>query len=384
MRRIVIITGNSFPNGDAGAVRQAAMCKAFHKIGYIPFVYGMGPSTDFKIKTFDNIEYISLRSGKTSKISKIIERITFANRAVKDINNRFERIDAVLVIDVYPWAFSKIEKIAKKKNAHLIHDSVEWYSKEEFRLGIFDFQYLCKEYTNRIGINKQWRVIAISKYLYSHFRKNKNRVVRIPVIMDSNEYIPNYNLNANKVRFIYAGSPGKKDYLYNILCGFAKLDNNSLSFIEIHIAGITEEQLNKDCAVPRAIIEKLRHSLRIHGRVSRSEAIKLVSESNYSLLFRDSSLRYAKAGFPTKVVESLMLGTPPLCNYSSDLQCYLKDGVNAIIAKDHSIESIARSIKKAISMEKTSIEKMRREARKTGELFFDYRNYLNCMKKMIE
>lgn len=81
------------------------------------------------------------------------------------------------------------------------------------------------------------------------------------------------------------------------------------------------------------------------------------------MLIRDENLRYAKAGFPTKIVESLACGTPPLCNYSSDLELYLKDRQNSIIANGHTAKDVCEAVKNALCIVKEKIgllcEKMR-------------------------
>lgn len=58
---VVVITGNSYPKGDAGAVRQHAFCKLIQQIGYNPIVIGMGKTMQFQDEEYDGIRYHSLR-----------------------------------------------------------------------------------------------------------------------------------------------------------------------------------------------------------------------------------------------------------------------------------------------------------------------------------
>lgn len=212
-------------------------------------------------------------------------------------------------------------------------DSVEWYSPEEFRYGKYDLAYQRKEYTNTKAIDKMWNVIAISRYLEKHFHNRANKVIRIPVIMDVSNIKYRINVESSKkIIFSYTGGPGKKDFLKEIINGFALLDSRELQKIELNIIGVNKEQLIDMCEVDKNAISILGSSLKIHGRVKRDIAMKYIMKSDYSLLIRDENLRYAKAGFPTKIVESLACGTPPLCNYSSDLELYLNDKKNSIIA----------------------------------------------------
>ena len=153
--------------------------------------------------------------------------------------------------------------------------------------------------------------------------------------------------------------------------------------IELHIVGATEEQLKSVCGTDASTIEQLKGILTAHGRVSHDRAIAHVRDADYTLLFRDASLRYAKAGFPTKIVESLSCGTPPVCNLSSDLGLYLKDGENAHIAADHSSENIKTALEQAINTCATSRTAMRVYARKTAEEYFDYNNYTEVLAQLL-
>ena len=100
-------------------------------------------------------------------------------------------------------------------------------------------------------------------------------------------------------------------------------------------------------------------------------------------MFRDNSLRYARAGFPTKIVESLSSGTPPICNLSSDLGLYLEDGKNAFFAAGFAPEDIKEALEKALATSSEERAEMRAAARKTAEEQFDYRHYVNALADLV-
>ncbi len=387
MKNAVIITENNYPNGDAGAVRQHTFAKMLIQLGYDVLVIGYGINFDNKVSKYDGVNFISFRPRQTNIISKIYHRLEFGTKIYNYINENYNSLDILMVVDVMPRAFKKIEKLKKIYNCILIHDSVEWYSPQEFKNGIFNLAYLRKEYTNKIAINNLWNVVAISSFLEEYFKYQKNNVVRIPVIMDINKIKPRINCieNNNKFIFVYAGGPGKKDYLKEIIEGFSFLTLEQRKNVEIDIIGVNKEQLINSCNVNKNLINSLEKCLKIYGRISRSETIQLVKRADYSLLIRDETLRYSKAGFPTKIVESLACGTPPLCNLSSDLSLYLKNGENSIIASGHTSKDVYKAIINAISI--TDINKrihMRKNARKLAENSFDYSVYLSDLKKICE
>lgn len=384
MKRAIIVTENSYPEGDAGAVRQHAFAKMLTEMDYDVLVIGYGMPTDGKICTYDEIKYISYRCNSQRKIQRIWNRVMFGNKVFDYISNNYLELDLLFVVDLMPKAFKKLSQLKEKYNCTLIHDSVEWYSPEEFRYGKYDLAYQRKEYTNTKAIDKMWNVIAISRYLEKHFHNRANKVIRIPVIMDVSNIKYRINVESSKkIIFSYTGGPGKKDFLKEIINGFALLDSRELQKIELNIIGVNKEQLIDMCEVDKNAISILGSSLKIHGRVKRDIAMKYIMKSDYSLLIRDENLRYAKAGFPTKIVESLACGTPPLCNYSSDLELYLNDKKNSIIANGHSPEDVCDAIRKAIGiMGEKDRESMRKNARYTALTYFDYSTYKELLRNV--
>jgi len=201
--------------------------------------------------------------------------------------------------------------------------------------------------------------------------------------MDINSIEYSLKSNTDKTVFVYAGGPGRKDYLKEIIEGFAFLTQEQISKIEFHIIGVDKKSLMKICGVSLESIEKLGKSLYIHGRLPREETIKWVEASDFSVLLRNSSLRYAQAGFPTKVVESLACGTPVICNLSSDLEKYMQDAVNGFIVSGHSANDFTKTVMRALQSSTEAKKQMRKKARDTAELFFDYRNYSEVLNRFL-
>ena len=387
MKRVVFITGNKYPAGDAGAIRQHMMAKIFQNAGCRVFIYSMGDCTNGKVQTYDGVEYISMRGNKTDKLSRILSRTTWGKRAIEDLQTRFKQTDAIVLIDDNPWLFKSVEKIGKKCGNKLIHDCVEWYSPEEYKWGKLDIHYRLKDYINKKAINEKWNVISISQYLYNWFLERCHRTVKIPVILDMFDieepefFVSNTN---DEVIFTYAGAPGKKDYLDTILTGFSLLDKELLEKVAIHIIGVNRDQLVNACGVDTRIIDALGTALHIHGRVPHEEAVSWVRRADFTLLLRDEKLRYAIAGFPTKIVESLKYGTPPICNMSSDLGQYLVDQKNAIIIDGCNSESVEKAIRTALQMDVIDRVRMRKAARETAVKNFDYRLYSTQLLSFLE
>ena len=169
---------------------------------------------------------------------------------------------------------------------------------------------------------------------------------------------------------------------HNLIKAFNLLGEQYKNLWQLHIIGVTEQQLIANCQVEETDIKSLGESLEICGRLPHDEAIEWVRKSDFTLLLRDADLRYAKAGFPTKIVESLSCATPPVCNISSDLGEYLEDGYNAIISDSHKPEDLKKALIKAINCTEEQKTQMRASARKTAEENFDYKKYAEDFKKL--
>uniref|UniRef100_UPI003F81617C hypothetical protein n=1 Tax=Catenibacterium faecis TaxID=2764323 RepID=UPI003F81617C len=214
MKKAIIITENNYPEGDAGAVRQHAFAKMLSEMDYDVLVIGYGKPTKGNVEFYDGIKYISFRENSNNKAFRIWNRMMFGNKFYKYIIKNYLELDLLFVVDLMPNAFKKIIKLKKRYNCTLIHDSVEWYSKEEFKFGKYDIAHKRKDFTNTKVINENWNVIAISTYLKKHFQKLANKTIRIPVIMDIKKIDFRMKVKPNdKIVFSYAGGPGKKDFL---------------------------------------------------------------------------------------------------------------------------------------------------------------------------
>ena len=91
-----------------------------------------------------------------------------------------------------------------------------------------------------------------------------------------------------------------------------------------------------------------------------------------------------QAGFPTKVPESLAVGTSVICNLTSDLEDYICDGQEGLICADHTVNSFLIALNRAMRLTPEQKKAMRQAARKQAEQSFDYRNYADALSAFIQ
>ena len=225
---------------------------------------------------------------------------------------------------------------------------------------------------------------ALSRFLQSHFQQKGCKTVRIPSILDVQSItVPAYD-RAEKFSAVYAGNPGRKDDLAGIIRGFLLLSAEERARVQLTIIGPDASQLIRVCGLREEELQSASDFLKVCGRVPRDEVLRAIQSADCTVLLRNEELRFAKAGFPTKVAESLACGTPVMCNLSTDLADYLREGENAFLIAGHTPQAVAQAARRLISASGDDLARMRKCARATAEAHFDYRLYRACLRSLLE
>ena len=378
--KIVICGLLKFPAGDAGSLRQYQLAVMLRELGHDVLVVGLGETNNRQIEKYGEVDYISFRYGDNKLQNKVLSHLLYWKNLKKILGDYAP--DVILMDDLGPSKTIKLKQYCKVRQIRLIHDSVEWYSPEQFKHGKFSLGYIRKDILNRFLIDKTCGVIAISRYLEEYFKAKGCRCVRIPIVITEADLCKEKDLPEDKVVFTYAGQPGKKDYLHVMLDAFALLPDELLQRVVFNIVGCTKEQMIA-AGISVEVLNKLEMQLAIHGRVSHDKVLHILKGTHFTLLMRSSDQRYAKAGFPTKVVESLSRSTPVICNLTSDLGEYLADGGNALLVEECCPTSLQRQLCRAIEMSKIQRADMCSSACKTASKRFSYGEYLATLGELI-
>jgi glycosyltransferase involved in cell wall biosynthesis len=379
---IYFISFSKLPDGDALAVRNINIARILLASGYDIKLIGMGMTEYLEQKEYKGLYYMSLRIGSGGLLIKLKNYFGFKKR-LKKVLSEEDNIEAFVVNSLPVNALKYIKKISEQNNIKLLIDCCEWYSPEQFKWGKFDINYIKNMYFVQRYIDANSYPIAISKYLFDYFKDKGCKPLRIPAIMDIKNISYKKQTDPKELTLVYAGTPGKKDYLKEIIEGIALLEKNTIKKIELRIIGINSRQLIDMCAVPQKTVDKLGKSLNALGRIPREEVFSHLEEADFTVLLRSKTQRYAKAGFPTKVVESLASATPVICNITSDLGDYIRDGENGIIVEDCSAEAFSIAIKRALNIPYEQRKYMYDNARCSAEVFFDYRLYEETIRKLL-
>lgn len=382
-RTIIYVGPFLFPNGGAAARRILGISKTLQALDY-NIMIGTGQcEIDAPLSNeYEGIEVYSLNERVAENypgLLKYLRYLFIGKKTISWLNSLNEKPYAIILYSGYSPYFLRLLPWCKRNNIPLVFDAVEWYDPPNLIKGMLNPYYWNIELAMRFLSAKSKNIITISKYL-QHFYQNKGcQTTRIPPTLDMATV--SARLDANKSSVItlgYTGSPGHKDLLNNVLSALLDIDEDGLKFI-LNIAGITKGQLLDYPALKSKNIKVLPACIECYGVVSHSKALEIIRNADFSVLLRPNK-RYAKAGFPTKFVESLAVGTPIIANYTSDLADYLIDSKTGIVCKSEHKESLKSSLERIEYLSHSQLQSMRIEARTMAETYFD----INSNKDELE
>lgn len=387
-KKIVVISESIFPSGDANSIRYENIGLLLQRKGYEMFYVGVG-NTPYKERMATEFgTVISIKKHRSHNIlSKALNHIGLYKRLVSYAKKVFPDAAAIIVSgDFAPSQLNTLSKFYSMRGAKVILSITEEYTKFEFEDAnpylrdkmVKNNAYYVNKFTSR-----DVSILTISSYLENKFKSRNLKAATIPFVFDKEYKNDIKQLPHDKVRFVYCGTPGNKDDLLMMLQAFHQLDPETLKKVRFDVAGADENWFRiKD--IWNDMHPKIKDAVFLHGRQPRDEITKLYSMADFSILVRDPNQVFSKAGFPTKVSESLYFGVPVLSNLTSDLDKFLNDGVNSLVIPEYSIESVKKTIKKAVSLGKETLENMKVEAKKTSKEKLCTDAYWAELKSLIE
>lgn len=379
--RALFVTLDKCPNIDAGAVRTHMIAKMLLDNQFDVTVISMGPYNDNDVDIVDGIKYISFRTKSNALISKAVAYALFHVKLKRFLNNK--KFDIIFHTQVDERTLKVIKKSEQRQHTQLVYDAVEWFSPEQFKKGTESYAYRLNNNYNTRYITGKHKVISISSYLYKNFCDRGIDSLLMPVVLDVKNILYE-KCYRDKINIIYAGVAGKKDYLDVMIKAIGLLKKEERSCLQFKIIGCSKQQFVNNTTLNTGEIDQVNDCVKFLGRITREDVLKEYRNADFSVLIRPAAARYAQAGFPTKLVESLATATPVICNYTSDIDKYIQHMKNGIVVNGEDQFSCLESLRCVIGLDRKSILEMQKSARYTSEKYFDYRIYADRMIEFIE
>jgi len=371
-----------FPNGGAAARRILGNAKAIRDAGYrVVIASGQSAEVGVPSSLFEGFEVVPLGERNAEHLPRLLKHFSYVNMGVKTLvwlDSLPQRPYAVVLYSGYAPYLLRLLPWAKRNGVKLVFDAVEWYQPDTLPGYLSPYQ-LNVELAMRSLLPQVPNIISISSYLHNYYRVRGCHSLIVPPLLDvaATTHSESGRDTARPLKLVYAGSPGKKDLLNNIMDAVLQLKQKGLN-LHLTVAGIAPSASAHYPSILRADPSLVHSAILFVGILSHAASLELVRSSDFSLLLRNDA-RYSKAGFPTKFVESLTVGTPVIANLTSDLALHLRDGQTGFICTGPSAEDLMLGLSKAATMSIEFHETMRRACRAHAQKAFDYRVFTESM-----
>jgi glycosyltransferase involved in cell wall biosynthesis len=380
-----------FPWGQPGSRRVYGIARSLAAYGW-DVVVASGSASPSALTPMSGVEgagsisYVGLGelpaagASMATKATRVLLR--WGRRTVDWIEAQPSKPACVLLYGGSAQYAARLSYWCRRNRVPLVADVVERYDPHHMPGGRLGPLYLSAETAFRVYYPRLSGVIAVSSFLENHFRERGARVLRVPPTLDVRGLHletggRRFDDDATRTVFTYAGVPGGKDLLADIIRAVEWV-NSAGGECTLHVLGPSEAQLRRllgGQAVPM--------NVRSFGAVAQHRVGRLLQQADFSVLLRTPK-RFAHAGFPTKFGESMANATPVIANVTSDIADYLRDGIEGLVCPDHRTEALVPVLWRAIELGAGQRRAMRLAARERALTSFDYRRYVQPLGTFIE
>lgn len=387
--RIAYVGPFSFPASHANSLRVSGVARALALSGSEILI----GAADYEApvwateQSFDGISVYPLGEFPQAdwpRWRRVLRGMDAGERTAQWLVSLNPRPDAILVYGTPFGYLRRLLPLARKMRVPLLLDVVEWYDPSHIPGGKYGPVALAFEYSMRRLATQADGAFAISRYLETYFNSRGMPTLRVPPLFSPVLCRPDqFRESDGCLHLCYAGTPSKKDKLGTVLQAVTALDNQNTG-VELHLVGVDNAGLTNLMKAHDLKVSPEGSKIRItaHGRVDNVMARSIVGSCDFTVLLRDQA-RYSLAGFPFKVAESLMLGTPVMANMSSNLDEILVDGRNSIVVSEPDAASLMSAINRALDIENEGLARMKAYSHEDGVRLFDLRNYANSLSNFI-
>lgn len=389
MKKILYI-GQIAIEGSASCTHVRNRARFFNNIGYE--VYGLSecPKNECdKVEDTDFLKYVYMKpfhgKGKVRGAGWIADQflgIHTYNEIIRAL--KFISPDIIILYELNSIVVEeRIRAYCEKHNIRLIIEVTEWMEvenrKEIATRGIVWQKDIQKRYIDKRCGN----IIAISEFLYEHYRNQGCNVIRLPPLVydfaDKDQVFRDRDaVKLRQVKLVFAGTTDFKDYLEPMLKAIRKINNNEIKII-FDVVGPSPDAIESmlECSSPT------QYGINCYGRLSHENTLSIVRKADFSVLMRENK-RYAKAGVSTKFVEAMSLAVPSICTAVGGTDAFVTDGVDGVLIKDNSVHEVLDKLMQIVNMDSSKILQMKLNALNTAKQVFSEGQYYNVAKCFLE
>ena len=222
---------------------------------------------------------------------------------------------------------------------------------------------------------------ALKQFFDTHLKKYKKKipVSVLNMMVEPVRYSCSYSSSDSKYKdIVFVGSMyGDQNGVYYLLEAFLKIYND---YPECRLIIIGDNTRTSRMQKINQLMNNNLDTMRIifTGQLDRKSVIEKINSAYCLVLARPNNIQ-AKYGFPTKLGEYLSTGKPIVITSVGEIPLYLKDGMNAYIAKPDDVNSFADKLRECLNDPK----KASLIGKKGQELVYKEFNYCECTKIIV-
>lgn len=333
----IIVSLYKYKPSVASTIRVKAYIKSFLKQG---FGVTLVTTSDETIDMFDeNLKIVLFKESKAkpSLLAKLITSFLLVKTTIKE----YKKGDIL-----YSYLIPLFGFLYKKDwNVFYEETEVPMYSEKAnlmHRISSGFRMYLVRRSKGLIVISK-----ALKEY-YTESGVKPDRIIVSNMTVDISRFDGLVKQNVPERYIAYCGGVSNhKDGVDTLIKAFAKV---SQQFEDLMLFIIGKFVLSEEEVYDKELVNSLglKDKVRFTGMISSSEMPQMLKNAECLVLARPES-KQAKYGFPTKLGEYLLTCNPVVVTEVGEIPLYLKDRVDAFLAKPGDVDEIASCIIEALT-----------------------------------
>lgn len=344
-KRIAMLCMLPYPfDGEASSIRIHSYCKSLASRGNYVKVFILTPLTQNNTNVasgfFEGVEFEYLYGLKwkanTTKFEKYFIYIRSMIKIVKIL--RRERMDVVfsyhteLFFDLTLYLYKTIASVP------VVLDKTE-----------YPFHYKAMNKISRLMIRKRLSlysgIMTISKELEGFYLKTNKNVFLLPMSIDPYHFanVKRINKTASYIAVVFGTH--NRDNIIGSLLVYLEYLKNADSPWELWLVGDFEKLCQRfpECNEVRNIIKenRIEDKVKILGRKNNDEVCQILVNADCLLT---TPMHYTSGGFPTKLGEYMLSGTPIVATSTGEIPLYLEHKKDIFLVESGNINEFSNWI----------------------------------------
>lgn len=370
-RDIILYVGAfEFPAGNAAAQRALANALMLRELGYRVVLMGlsrqMSPGQAPRRAGHVDVPFDCWETAFPGGMLDWFRRITTIGE-VRQVAAHYpsDQIAAVIAYDYPAVAQARLIRFCRSIGARAVAEVTEWYSVSRLVSPAAVLRNIDRPLRMRVVNPRMDGLIVASRYLADFYRPKGRPVVVMPTLMsEPSPTAGQASPDGAPKRLFFAGSgwdpavvretrEGPKDRLDKVVEALDAALTLGADF-RLDAYGVEHAAYLQIMPAHGPLLDRLGDRVVFHGRQPRDVVRATLRDADFSIFLRKDSI-VSRAGFPTKLAESVHFGTPVITNDVGDAALYQQPGQTGFFIPYGDPKSGAHQLMPILSMSHTQV-----------------------------